>query len=134
MSGKPEMLCVGYDAVLNRTRRLILLRCFEVHLAQSAADARALLSERRFAVVLLCYSLGDEECSAMVEFIHGLPTDSKILVLGQGRGRILSLGAADEEFQPRGPVELVMKAAAMAGIGPEEAKDCLPDVSARKSA
>jgi hypothetical protein len=134
MSGKPEMLRVGYDAVLNRTRRLILRRCFEVDLAQSVAEAKLLLSGRQFVLVLLCYSLTDEECCAMVEFVHGLPSAPKILALGQERDWILSLGARDEEFQPRGPAELVMKAAAMAGMALEEAKDCLPDEPARKSA
>jgi DNA-binding response OmpR family regulator len=134
MSGKPEILCVGHDAVLNRTRRLILQRCFDVALAESVPDAESLLSKGRFALVLLCYSLTDEECSAMVEFVHSLASQPKILALGHGRGRILRLSARDEEFQPRGPAELVMKAAAMAGIGPEEARDCLPDVPARKSA
>jgi hypothetical protein len=134
VNNKPEMLCVGHDPVLNRTRRLVLERCFAVTLAESVNQAMSLLTARRFALMLLCYSLADEECSALVEFVHGRAAATKILALGQGRDRLLGFREADEEFQPRGPEELVMKAAAMAGIGPEEAEDCVADKRARKSA
>ncbi len=133
MSGKPEILCAGHDAVLNRTRRLILQRCFEVDLAENFVEAKSLLREQRFALVLLCYTLTDEECCAMAALIHSLPWETRILLLGQLRDGLV-LQAGDEEFLTGGPAELVKKAAAMAGMGPEEVKDCLPDVPARKSA
>jgi len=126
MGGKPELLCVGHDPILNRTRRLVLEKCFEVALAHTVPEAIALLSRQRFDLVLLCYSLTDEECRKAVEFIHSLSAPAKILALAGARERLL-LGAQDEEFLSGGPAELLQKAIAMAGIPPSEAEKCAVD-------
>lgn len=129
MKGKPELLCVSRDAVLNRTRRLILKKCFDVKLAQNEAEAIAFLSRDRFALVLLCYSLSDEECRAIVDKVHSLSSAARILLLGEGMER-LQLGPRDEEFISGGPADLVRKAASMAGVAPEEAEQCATDAAA----
>ena len=121
MSGKPELLCVGHDTILNRTRRLVLEKCFEVKLAHTLLEAIGFLSRQRFDLVLLCYSLTDEECGVAVKFVHNLSTTPKILALGEMSER-LSLGAQDQEFLSGGPAELLQKAVAMAGIPPNEAE------------
>ncbi|HEY1501030.1 MAG TPA: hypothetical protein VGF88_15745 [Acidobacteriaceae bacterium] len=126
MNGKPELLCVGHDFVLNRTRRLILEKCFDVKTANSVPEAMGLLSAQRFDLVLVCYSLTNEECRAMVEFIHALASPTKILALAEGCDR-LPLGTGDEEFVSAGPAELVKKAAAMVGISPSGSARCAPD-------
>jgi hypothetical protein len=120
---KPELLCVGRDAVLNRTRRLVLERCFAVELAHSLPEAQAKLTGRRFDLVLLCYSLTDDECRRAVEFIHRLAAAPRILALAESRRR-LSLEGPDEEYFPDGPADLLAKAAAMAGIPAAERKRC----------
>lgn len=123
MNGKPELLCVGHDAMLNRTRRLILERCFEVKVAHSVPEGIEQLSGQRFSLVLLCFSLTDEECRAMVQFVHSLPSPMRILTMADGRDRLL-LGSQDEEFGAGGPAELLRKAASMAGIAPRDAVRC----------
>jgi hypothetical protein len=132
MSGKPELLCVGHDSILNRTRRLILERCFDVKVAHGLTEAIAFLSGQRFDLVLLCYTLTDEECAAAVEFVHSLSTPAKILALAQGRDRLL-LSPQDEEFVSGGPAELLKKAAAMAGIPTGKAEQCAADDPVRKA-
>jgi len=117
MNAKPNLLCVSRDAVLNRTRRLILERCFEVKLAHTEAEAVALLSGQSFDLVLLCYSLSDGECRGIVEMVHSLPTPMRILLLAEGRDRVL-LGPRDEVFAAGGPAELLRQAASMAGVAP----------------
>ena len=129
MNGKPQLLCVGRDAMLNRTRRLILERCFEVSLAHNETEAIALLSGQRFDLVLLCYSLADQECKGITEVAHSLPLPVRILFLAEGRERLL-LGPQDEEFALGGPAELLKKAASMAGIAPEEAEESGEDEAA----
>jgi hypothetical protein len=126
MNGKPELLCAGHDPVLNRTRRLILEKCFQVKVAHSVPEARDFLSGQRFDLVLLCYSLTDDEIRATVQLIHSLPSPPKILALAEGRDR-LPLGTGDEQFVSGGPAELVKKAAAMVGISPSGAARCAPD-------
>lgn len=115
MGRKPEMLCVGLDPLLNRTRRLVLEKCFEVELAENLPQAFALLEAKRFDLVLLCYSLTDEDCRAAVQFIHRLPARPRILALAQGRERLL-LKDNDEEFVMSGPAALLEKAASMANL------------------
>ena len=132
MDVKSKLLCMGHDPVLNRTRRMILEKCFDVTLAHAVPEAVALLSRHRFDLVLLCYSLADEECRRMVEFIHSLPSPAKILALAEGRERLL-LSAQDEEFVSGGPAELLQKAVTMAGIPPSEAEKCAVDQPAEDS-
>jgi len=117
--GKPELLCLGHDPVLNRTRRLILQKYFSVRIANALPEAVALLSGQRFDLVLLCYSLTDDEYRAMVEYIHNLRTGTRILALARGEER-LPLGPQDEQFEAGGPGELLKKAAEMAGVAVED--------------
>jgi hypothetical protein len=123
MTGKPQLLCIGRDVLLNRTRRLILERCFEVRLAHTEAEAMALLVSQRFAVVLLCYSLPEDECRRMAEAAHSLPSPPRILSMADFGERLL-LGPRDEEFLTGGPGDLLRTAAAMAGMTPDEAEKC----------
>jgi hypothetical protein len=117
-SRKPEMLCVGRDPLLNGTRRLVLEKYFEVHLAQRVPEACLLLKAKPFDLVLLCYSLTDEECQVAIACIEGLPARPKILALAQGHQRLLLQGG-DEEFAPSGPAELLAKPSAMVKLPPK---------------
>jgi DNA-binding response OmpR family regulator len=126
MCGKPKILCVGLDPLLNETRGLVLEKSFEVQLAGSVAEAFAQLRAMRFSLVLLCYSLPDEDCRAAVEFVHTLRARPRILALAQSRKR-LRLETGDEEFQPEGPAELLAKAAAMAEVGSTDQNDLKDD-------
>jgi hypothetical protein len=120
-TGKPGMLCFGHDALLNRTRRLIFEQYFDVTVADQLSEAAALLPEGRFALVVLCYSLRDEECRAMVERVHRESPETNILILAEGRER-LELRAGDAAYLSRGPAELLRKAASMAGVPVDPAK------------
>lgn len=111
--GKPKLLCLGHDFVLNRTRRLILEKSFDVTLAEELPEAAKLLPESAFAVVLLCYSLTEEESRAALEMVHRVSPEARILMLSEGR---LALGPRDQMLLYGGPADLLKKAASMAGI------------------
>lgn len=132
MTGKPQVLCLGHDPILNRTRRLILQRYFEVTLADRLQEAVSQLSIEHFDLVLLCYSLTDDECRAVIDFIHKLPEPPRILALAQARQR-LRLAPQDEEFLLAGPEQLLSKATSMAGIPIEEPAKEDPKQPARKN-
>jgi hypothetical protein len=110
----PRLLCIGHDGMLNRTRHLILQKTFAVTLTGDLADAAAILKREPQALVLLCYSLTDEECRAMVQLIHGLSPQTRILALGPARER-LPLGALDGSFHSSGPEDLLRQISAMMG-------------------
>ncbi|HUB20252.1 MAG TPA: hypothetical protein VL990_16545 [Acidobacteriaceae bacterium] len=122
MKGKPQVLCVGRDVVLNRTRRLILEKSFEVKVAQNVGEALALLSGQRFDLALLCHSLSESESREVVEFVHRLPSPIRILALSEGRDSLL-LGPQDDECVSAGPADLLKKVMAMAGSSPPGAKE-----------
>ena len=115
MGAKPLLLCLGHDAALNRTRRLVLQRVFTVKVADNLQEAISLLTSERFDLVLLCYSLSERDTRAMIDLIHGVSRQTKVLVLANGREG-LRLMPPDEEFLLSGPAELLQKAASMAGI------------------
>lgn len=124
MTAKPEILCIGSDLLLNRTRLLVLQRCFSVTLATTATQAVSLLPVRRFDLVLLCYSLRDDEGRTLLAMIHAQPVRTRILALAHVQKRF-DLMPPDEEFFSSGPVDLVQKVAAMTGIPPEAVADCV---------
>jgi CheY-like chemotaxis protein len=123
MKAKPEILCVGHDVLLNRTRLLVLQRCFAVTLAATATEAVSLLSAQPFDLVLLCYSLREDNGRALIEMLRAQPIRTKILALAHIERRF-GLTPPDEEFFSAGPVDLVQKVAAMTGIPQEAVADC----------
>jgi CheY-like chemotaxis protein len=122
-TARPKILCLGSDVLLNRTRLLVLQRCFAVTLASNATQAVTLLSEQQFDLVLLCYSLGDDNCRAIIEMLRAQPMRTPILALAYVQKRF-DLTKPDEEFFSAGPVDLVQKVAAMTGIPLEAVADC----------
>ncbi|HEX4066779.1 MAG TPA: hypothetical protein VHZ09_12215 [Acidobacteriaceae bacterium] len=120
-AGRPAILCLGYDAVLNRTRRLILEQHFDVTVVEALPEAVPLVTERRFALVLLCYSLGEDDCRTVVELVRDVSPETKILALAEGRER-LELRAQDEVYLFLGPAELLTKTASMVGVRLEPTK------------
>jgi CheY-like chemotaxis protein len=120
---RPEILCIGRDPVLNRTRRMVLHRCFVVAIAASRAEAVAQLAARSFDLVLLCYSLSDEDCQSLLKDVQTAQPNAKILALSSGHMR-LTLALPHEEFASEGPEDLLRKIAAMTGLSPRQLEDC----------
>jgi CheY-like chemotaxis protein len=106
---------------LNRTRRLILEQHFDVTVVEALPEAVPLVTERRFALVLLCYSLGEDDCRTVVELVRDVSPETKILALAEGRER-LELRAQDEVYLFLGPAELLTKTASMVGVRLEPTK------------
>lgn len=121
-TGKARILCCGHDPVLNRTRRLIFEKDFDVSVAQNIPEAETLLANRHFALLLLCYSLTDDECRILASLRDQHGPETRILaLLHEPEG--MALKALDAIFLSGGPAELRKKAAATAGITiePDEA-------------
>lgn len=113
---KPEILLLGYNPVLNRARRILLEPWFAVTMATSLAGALALISGKRFDLVLLDESIAEADCRAILEAVlELLPIRTKILALCRDPGR-LGLAAPHEEFVSASVDDILHKAAAMTGI------------------
>lgn len=127
MAARPKILSLASDPVLNRTRRLILQRFFEVRLAAGLEEAASLLREQSFDLLVLCYSVDTDEARVLVELIRSLGLETKILALEPGTPRFRLPRPHDECF-PNGPAELLRKVARMTGIDIPEA--ALPETGA----
>jgi DNA-binding response OmpR family regulator len=107
-----EILCVGRDPVLNRTRQLIFSERFEVEVAADVSSALALLEAQPFRMVLLCYSMSESDCLKIVRRVHNQSPSTGILALATGHQR-LRLTSPDAEIPFAGPAELLAAAVAM---------------------
>lgn len=115
MSRKPRILCLGYDPALNRTRRLLLQRSFDVRQAASLAEAQQILRDQPVHVVLICSSVPTHDARAIVRLVRTDCPDAKILALEQGSPRLF-LAPPDLEVRPDGPADLLRQLAAMTGL------------------
>lgn len=132
MTAKPAILSIAEDPVLNRTRRMILEKYADVSLAGSLPEAATLLSELRFDLVLLCYSLSVRDCGAVVSLAHALVPPPKVLALAQCDQRLF-LSAPDQEFSPANPADLLRKIAAMTGLEIQVPPAALPERPPRRN-
>ena len=116
MSGAKRILLVSRDVMVLQTRKLMLGAYFEVHVAGRVIEAKKLLGERRFDLIVLCYTLTEDDCEKIIDSARDCCPQAKFLVLtGMGfaakqvsiRPHYLS---ADE-----GPFFLVKKAAELLG-------------------
>ncbi len=112
----PHVLVISRDAMLLQTRQLILGAFFEVHVAGRVREAEALMSRYSFDLIVLCYTLCEPECRAVMDLVTDRKRRPKILVLNP-------MGSPPEEpvaglamMMEAGPYNLLKKSAEMLGI------------------
>jgi CheY-like chemotaxis protein len=116
MTVKPETLVYGCNPVQNRARQLLLQPYFAVTIATSIPGALALISGKRFDLILLDESIAETDCLTILEAVHELlPIQTKVLSLCREPGRF-RLTAPHEELGAVSPADILQKAAAMTGI------------------
>jgi DNA-binding NtrC family response regulator len=81
MSRPKRILLVSRDLVVLQTRKLMLGAYFDVSAAGRVLEARALFGHQEFDLVVLCYTLSQNECQEIVELAQQHCPQAKILVL-----------------------------------------------------
>jgi len=116
MNSHARVLVVSRDEMLLRTREMILGAFFAVRGAGRFSEARALLTNNNFDLVVLCHSLSDDEC----ERLAGIARDQtpRPLILGMSASsRGNARPWADKQLGvDAGPYGLVKKCAEMLGF------------------
>jgi len=112
MDGQKRILLVSRDPMVLQTRKLMLGAYFEVSAACRVLEAKKLLAEQRFDLIVFCYTLTDDDCGAILNAARLHSRDAKVLTLtvtgyAAGHTRINSYFLAAEE----GPFILVKKSA-----------------------
>ncbi len=92
----PQVLVVSRDPMLLQTRQLILGAFFQVHGAGRVGEAEALMARFSFDLIILCSTLGDSDCRAVMDLVADRKQHPKILVVPPFRGE-------REEFLPGYP-------------------------------
>jgi DNA-binding NtrC family response regulator len=116
MNNGAHVLVVSRDQMLLQTRTLILGAYFQVEPAGRISEAEAAMARTAFDLVILCYSLPDDEFQKLIQLCKLQDPAPKILILlAPGSGRQRSGG--DGEFTlEHSPYELLKKTAEMVGF------------------
>jgi ActR/RegA family two-component response regulator len=117
MVDQKRILLVSRDLMVLQTRKLMLGAYFEVSAAGRALEAQILLAEHPFDLIVLCYTLTEDDCQKIVETVRRQSPDAKFLMLtitgyGANRTNMESYCLPAEA----GPFVLVKKSAELLGF------------------
>ncbi|HEY1901832.1 MAG TPA: hypothetical protein VGG56_05345 [Terracidiphilus sp.] len=115
MNNGAHVLVVSRDLMLLQTRALILGAYFQVEAAGRVAEAEAAMAKVAFDLVVLCYSLSDDEYGKLIDACDRQNPRPKILTLKAVAGR-LRHGGDGEYTVEHGPYELLKRTAEMVGF------------------
>jgi DNA-binding NtrC family response regulator len=117
MSRPKRILLVSRDLMVLQTRKLMIGAYFDVHAAGRVLEAKALLGEQHFDLVVLCYTLTQDDCQTIVDTAQQHCPQARILVL-TAAGYAAKPGDIDRYFLAAedGPFTLVKKSAELLGF------------------
>jgi hypothetical protein len=112
----PLVLVVSRDAMLLQTRQLILGAFFQVQGAGRIQEAEELISNRPYDLIILCYTLTQEECRRVIHFAAGQKRRAKVLMLTPAGISPPEPDPGDVMMTEAGPYYLLKKSAEMLGV------------------
>ena len=117
MDDQKRILLVSRDLTVLQTRKLMLGAYFEVCAVGRVHEATSQLAERPFDLIVLCYTLTDDDCQKVMDAMHRYGCEAKILILTATGYAAAQLGT-DSYLLPseQGPFILLKKAAELLGF------------------
>jgi DNA-binding response OmpR family regulator len=116
MNNGAQLLIVSRDEMLLQTRALLLGAYFQVQSAGLFAEAELAMSRSAFDLVILCYSIPDDEYRKLIELCERQKPRPRILTLNAStNGHHRTAGDGDFAVES-GPYELLKKTADMLGF------------------
>ncbi len=116
MNHGAHVLVISRDQMLLQTRQLILGTYFQVQTAGRVVEAEALMGKCTFDLVVLCYSLSDDECHQLAALVARQIPPPKILALRVPGNGCVSTIADQMLLVEEGPYALLKKSAEMLGF------------------
>ena len=116
MNNGAHVLVVSRDQMLLQTRALILGTYFQVEAAGRVPEAEEAMRKQAFDLVVLCYSLSDDEYRKMLDLCLCQASPPRVLTLHAGNNDRHRDGGDGEYAVERGPYELLKKTAEMVGF------------------
>lgn len=111
----PRVLVVSRDVPLLRARGLMLGTFFSVLTAGTVAEARNLIEEERFDLLVLCHSLTEQECRQLTKSAQLRRSTVKVLATSP-RGKDVKPWADKQIGVDLGSYELVKVCVNMLGF------------------
>jgi hypothetical protein len=116
MNNGAHILVVSHDQMLLQTRALILGAYFQVESAGRVVEAEAAMAKVAFDLVVLCYSLSDDEYGKLIEACDRQNPHPRVLTLSAAANGRPRHGGDGEYTVEQGPYELLKKTAEMVGF------------------
>src|SRR5215472_491453 len=104
-----RILLVGRDVRLLQTRKLMLGAYFEVFPAARAGEATLLLREQSFQLIVLCYSLTEEDCRKIVAAAKERNAGARLLAITLNDPPSANIANADQIPMDEGPLALLKR-------------------------
>jgi len=117
MDGQKRILLVSRDLTVLQTRKLMLGAYFDVCAAGRVLEAKRFMAEHPFDLIVLCYTLTDDDCDKILEGARTHCPNAKFLML-----TVTGFAAAPLPVQSyqlpaeEGPFILVKKSAELLGF------------------
>jgi len=115
-----HVLVVSRDLSLLHTRALILGAFFQVEPVGRAIEAEAMLTRKAFDLVVLCYSLTEEDCRKLMARVGEQDPRPLVLALSAPGATGFVDGADAHLMLDYGPYALLKKTAEMLGVDLKE--------------
>lgn len=116
MNSHARVLVVSRDEMLLRSRVMILGAFFAVRGAGRFNEARALLTNFDFDLVVLCHSLTPDECERLAILTHQRGSRCQVLAMSASSRAMLKPWADKQLGVDAGPYGLLKKCAEMLGF------------------
>jgi hypothetical protein len=116
MNNGAHILVVSRDQMLLQTRALILGTYFQVEAAGRVPEAEAAMGKQAFDLVVLCYSLSDDEYRKLVELCLSQDPPPKVLTLHAAADARPRNGGGGECAVEQGPYQLLKTTAELVGF------------------
>jgi len=120
MNEGPQILLVSRDPSLLQSRKLILGTYFQVEALGRVAEAEARIARQHLSLIVLCYTLREDETNQLLERVKQLHAPTKILLLSPFGNQSSSDPDKQVFAMDRGPYELVKKVAEMLSVDLKE--------------
>jgi len=116
MNNGAHVLVVSRDQMLLQTRALILGAYFQVESAGRVVEAETAMAKVAFDLVVLCYSLSDDEYGKLIDACDRQNPRPRVLTLSAAANGRPRHGRDGEYTVEHGPYELLKKTAEMVGF------------------
>lgn len=112
----PHVLVVSRDAMLLQTRQLILGAFFRVQGAGRLREAEEMISTHPFDLIILCYTLSEQECRQIIAFAAERKRLARILVMTPIGIQDSDRRLGDAMMSEASPYYLLKRSAEMLGV------------------